>query len=448
MKQYPNYKPSDVEWIDNIPIHWDKTTLKYTGFLYGGITGKSGDDFNNEDKPDNKRFIPFTNILGNTYIIQDDYGTVSISDNENQNKVKQYDLFFLMSSETQEDVGKSSVLKDDIGELYLNSFCKGFRLIDERIYPLFLNYLLSGHCYRKQLSIGGNGFTRINLRLDKVKDFLFYYPTLPEQHQIVEFLDEKTSIIDDLIQKKQRKIELLKEQRTSIINHIVTKGLNPNVKMKDSGVEWIGEIPEHWELKRLNTLGRFSKGGGIRKDEILPSGLPCIRYGEIYTHYDRIVFSTISFISEESSRNCESIKKGDVLFTGSGETIEDIGKSVVYYGDSDVFVGGDIIILRLNQGLDPIFISYLMNCHYVIYQKSLSGKGEIVVHIYSKQLKDIMISIPPLIEQYQIAQYLDQKTNEIDTTITLENKKIDLLKEYRQSLISEVVTGKIDVRKN
>jgi type I restriction enzyme S subunit len=136
------------------------------------------------------------------------------------------------------------------------------------------------------------------------------------------------------------------------------------------------------------------------------------------------------------------------LFTGSGETIEDIGKTVVYFGEQEVYVGGDIIVLKLNTGFDPLFLSYLLNCNYVVYQKSISGKGEIIVHIYSKQLRDIITYVPPLPEQTQIVQYLDKKTNEIDTTISLENKKIELLKKYRQSLISEVVTGKIDVRKN
>ena len=251
MGKYQKYKPTDLKLISEIPEHWEKTKLKYIGFLYGGLTGKNGEDFKKENDPNNKPFINFTNICNNTYISKDNFGIVSILDDENQNRVRQGDLFFLMSSETQEDIGKTSVLKEDIGEVYLNSFCKGFRIRTEKLDPYFTNYLLSGNNYRQLMSVNGKGFTRVNLRQDKVNDFLIYYPPLPEQHQIVKFLDQKTSIIDELIQKKLRKIELLKEQRTTLINNTVTKGLNPDVKMKDSGVEWIGEIPEHWDKKKI-----------------------------------------------------------------------------------------------------------------------------------------------------------------------------------------------------
>ena len=259
MGKYPKYKPTGIELIKEIPEYWEKTRLKYIGFLYGGLTGKSGEDFKREEDPNNKPYINFTNICNNTYISKDNFGIVSILDGENQNIVKKGDLFFLMSSETQEDIGKTSVLKNDIGEVYLNSFCKGFRITKENFDSCFINYLLNGKDYRRLMSVEGKGFTRINLRQDKVNDFLFFYPTLSEQQQIVVFLDQKTTIIDELIRKKQRKIELLKEQRTSIINQAVTKGLNPNAKMKDSEVEWIGEIPEHWEMKKVKYLFEIRK---------------------------------------------------------------------------------------------------------------------------------------------------------------------------------------------
>ena len=151
-----------------------------------------------------------------------------------------------MSSESYEDLGKSSILLEDVEELYLNSFCKGFRIKDSKVYPLFLNYQLLGSLHKEMISIEGNGFTRINLRQDRLLDITVFIPPFSEQQQIVSFLDSKTSLIDSLIEKTQRKIELLKEKRTSLINEVVTKGLNPNVEMKDSGVEWIGEIPSHW----------------------------------------------------------------------------------------------------------------------------------------------------------------------------------------------------------
>jgi type I restriction enzyme S subunit len=262
---------------------------------------------------------------------------------------------------------------------------------------------------------------------------------------MVKYLDEKVELVDKLISTKGKKITLLKEQRISLINQIVTKGLNPNVKMKNSEVELIGEIPEGWKMTRVSNFGTFFKGNGIKKDEVKDEGIPCIRYGEIYTKYDRIVYCPISFIDLETSKNSIQIKKGDILFTGSGETLVDIGKSLLYYGDENIFVGGDIIVLRLKEGNNPLYLSYLLNSSFVQYQKSLMGRGEIIVHIYSKNIKEIKTPIPPLKEQLQIVEHLDTKTKEIDDLVQLEQKKIDLLKEYRQSLISEVVTGKIKV---
>lgn len=447
MNKYQLYKPSRVEWVGDIPNSWEETRLKYIGNLYGGLTGKSGEDFKQDDNPNNKPYIPYTNIFRNTYISKNHVDYVVLKDGENQNKVQKFDLFFLMSSETYQDLGKPCILIDDIEELYLNSFCKGFRVNKNYVNPLFLNYQLLGSIHKELISIEGRGFTRINLRQDRLNETPVFLPPLQEQLQIVQFLDEKTSLIDNLVSRKELKITLLKEQRTSLINEVVTKGLNPNVKMKDSGVEWIGEIPEGWKMMRVSNFGTFFKGNGIKKDEVRDEGIPCIRYGEIYTKYDRIVYNPISFIDLETSKNSIQIKKGDILFTGSGETLVDIGKSLLYYGDEEIFVGGDIIVLRLKEGFNPLYLSYLLNSSFVQYQKSLMGRGEIIVHIYSKNIKEIKTPIPSLKEQLQIVEHLDTKTKEIDDLVQIEKKKIDLLKEYRQSLISEVVTGKVKVTK-
>jgi type I restriction enzyme S subunit len=162
----PNVKMKDsgVEWIGEIPEGWNTSKLKFIGFLYGGLTGKGGDDFKQEENPKNKPYIPYTNIFRNTYISKDNFDYVVINEGEKQNKVQKHDLFFLMSSETYQDLGKSCILVDEVSELYLNSFCKGFRITSEQTNPLFINYQLLGHCHRQLISIEGRGFTRINLR--------------------------------------------------------------------------------------------------------------------------------------------------------------------------------------------------------------------------------------------------------------------------------------------
>ncbi|MFH0756362.1 MAG: restriction endonuclease subunit S [Bacteroidota bacterium] len=213
---------------------------------------------------------------------------------------------------------------------------------------------------------------------------------------------------------------------------------------KDSGFEWIGEIPSHWELRRLATLGNFSKGRGISRSEIRNEGLPCIRYGEIYTIYDRVVHRPVSFISVESSISSERIEKGDVLFTGSGETLEEIGKSVVYTGEEDIYAGGDLIILKLRTDISPPFTSFLLNSHIVNQQKTRDGKGGIIVHIYPTQLREIKLTLPPLLEQEAIASFLDRKTKLIDDLIAKKRRLIELKKEERTAIINQAVTKGLD----
>ena len=180
MKRYDSYKDSGVEWIGKIPTNWEKSRIRMVGDLYGGLTGKKGSDFNDEDNSSNKQFVPFTNIFNNTYISKDHFQYVNIEENENQNRVLKNDLFFLMSSESYEDLGKSSILLEDVEELYLNSFCKGFRIKDSKVYPLFLNYQLLGSLHKEMISVEGNGFTRINLRQNRLLDIPVFIPSLSE----------------------------------------------------------------------------------------------------------------------------------------------------------------------------------------------------------------------------------------------------------------------------
>ncbi len=207
----------------DIPKHWTRHRLKDIGNLYSGLSGKSGDDFRQDDHEHNKGYIPFTNIAANTYIADDNLGTVVVEPTENQNQVRKGDVFFLMSSEGYDDIGKSSVLDKDLGETYLNSFCKGYRLKTNNHNPHFINYLLLSDSYRQLLIVEGKGFTRINLKMEKVKDFFIHIPpTKAEQTEIAQYLDKKTNTIDAITTNIGKQIEHLKELRKTLINDVVT----------------------------------------------------------------------------------------------------------------------------------------------------------------------------------------------------------------------------------
>lgn len=216
-------KLKENEYLFSVNANWNRYRLKDLGFLYSGLSGKAGDDFNQDDNPHNKGFIPFTNIANNTYLKINHLSSVVVYENEKQNKVRKGDLFFLMSSEGYEDIGKTAVLAEDIPDTYLNSFCKGYRVTNKNCEPYFLNYLLLSDNYRKSLIIEGKGFTRINLKMEKVTDFFVYLPpTKEEQTSIINYLDEKTQKIDAIISNIGKQIDTLKELRKTLINDVVT----------------------------------------------------------------------------------------------------------------------------------------------------------------------------------------------------------------------------------
>ena len=212
---------------------------------------------------------------------------------------------------------------------------------------------------------------------------------------------------------------------------------------KDSGVEWLGEIPKHWKIKRLASIGSFSKGGGFSKKDLVDKGQSAILYGDIYTRYNIEIKSISRFISDDVAKNVVKINKGDLLFTGSGETVEDIGKCVTYLNEEVICAGGDVIIFSPSSE-DSLFLSYALSSDGAILQKSLSAKGQIIIHIYASNLRNLKLTMPPLQEQQTIANYLDVATAKIDTLIEKQTRLIELLREKRQAVISTAVTRGLD----
>jgi len=201
-------------------------------------------------------------------------------------------------------------------------------------------------------------------------------------------------------------------------------------------------IPEDWEVEILGNIGTFSKGKGILKEQVVTVGLPCIRYGEIYTTHNFIIKEFKSFIDEEISRESKEIKKGDILFAGSGETIEEIGKSVAYIGEEKAFAGGDVIILSTNKEINTEFLSYALESNYARKQKRLSGQGNAIVHIYPNDLAKLKMAFPLLPEQEAIARVLSTWDTAIEKTEQLLAQK-ELRKKW---LMQHLLTGKKRVK--
>ena len=271
------------------------------------------------------------------------------------------------------------------------------------------------------------------------------FPPFSLQQRIADYLDVKCSEIDGLIVLQEQMIEKLKAYKLSVITEAVTKGIDPNVKLVASGIDWIQDIPEGWEVKKIKYIAdKIFKGNGITKEEVFSDGdSPCVRYGEIYSKYNQSFKTCISATNIGIQKSPQYFHYGDILCAGTGELVEEIGKSVVYLGNQTCLAGGDIIVIQHQQ--NPSFLNYALNSNYAQTQKS-KGKAKLkVVHISAFEIGSTYILLPPLSEQQIIASYLNEKCADIDRLIEMKQQKIKKLKDYKKSVIYEAVTGKIDI---
>lgn len=447
MKKYDQYKNSGVEWLGEIPEHWEVKKMKFIGNIYAGINGKKGDDFSKEYSDGLKSFIPFTNICNNIKIDDNQYQYVKIDENENQNRVHKNDILFLMSSETLEDIAKNSIYLGDNIELYLNSFCKGFRISRQNVNAEFVNYLFLSKTYRNYFSLVGRGFTRINLKQEFINDAYALLPRIDEQTTIANFLDNKTTKIDQAIIIKQKQIELLKERRQILIHKAVTRGLDDNVKLKDSGVEWIGEIPEHWEVKRLKeickTFGRIGFRGYTTSD-LVDEGEGAITISPSNIKEEFMIFEKCSYLSWNKYNESPEIQifENDILMVKTGSTYGKIG--IVKNLPEKATINPQLLVLK-DIKINPDYFYSILKTNVVQTQIETEVIGSTIPTISETKIMNIKVAIPKSDEIEKIVEKTNEINSKFNTAISLKEQEIKKLKEYKMSLIDGVVTGKVKV---
>jgi type I restriction enzyme S subunit len=301
-------------------------------------------------------------------------------------------------------------------------------------FPKYYHYLFRTDQYVSEFKRNSRGVIESRLRLydDMFGSIYSHFPPIQEQEQIVKYLDDKTYIIDKLISTKERKIELLKEQRTTLINEVITKGLNPNVKMEDSGVEWIGDIPENWNTLKLKYEYKIQKGRIPKTiSEKMDEGLVPYLSMEVLRGSD-----TSSYVSNDDG---VFVNEGQTLILWDGSNSGEIIKV-----EKDGILSSTMGVLnKIGNKLNEDFSFYQLKSHEPEIRNNTNGMG--IPHVDGQYVRSLVLLTPPIQEQEQIVEYLDKHTKEIDDLVSMEQKKIELLKEYRQSLISEVITGKIKV---
>lgn len=218
----------------------------------------------------------------------------------------------------------------------------------------------------------------------------------------------------------------------------------PYPAYKNSGVSSLGKVPEHWDVRRLGQIGRLFKGSGGSKDDETQDGVPCIRYGDLYTTHDYFIESSRSFVSDSKAQDYMPIRFGDVLFAASGETIDEIAKSAVNLLRTEVCCGSDIILFRNECQVEAGFLGYLMDCRASVVQKAMMGRGITIIHIYKSQLKRLVVCLPPLLEQAAIVRFLNHIDQHIDHYIHTKQELIKLLEEKKKSIIHRTVQRGLD----
>ncbi|ENK8198482.1 restriction endonuclease subunit S [Campylobacter upsaliensis] len=435
------YKPSGIKWLGEIPQSWEIKKLKYIGEIFGGVTGKTIKDFSKEYKLNFKPYITFTNVCNNAVINPDLMEYVFIDSKEKQNKVLKNDILFLQSSETFEDVGKSAIyLNDD--EVYLNTFCKGFR-IEREAYPMYLNYLLSSLSYKRYFMSVCSGFTRINLRQEHFLDIPLILPPLQEQKEIAEFLDSKCEKIQNYIEKKQKLITLLQEKKQALINEVVTKGLNPNIEFKNSEIAYLGLIPHHWEAVKVKYVATTNIGLVYDPSEITTNeniGYPVLRANNIQN--GKIDYKDVIYVAKKIDDKQLAIS-GDLLMCVRNGSENLLGKTAKIENNNFSF-GAFTAIIRsdFNNYLYWIFQTEMLKKSISSFIVSI-GIGQ----ISQDDIKNFKIPLPPLHEQKEIAEFLDSKVAQINSVIEKTKRQITLIKEYKNTLINEAVCGRINLQK-
>ncbi|MDD2756976.1 MAG: restriction endonuclease subunit S [Methanothrix sp.] len=272
-------------------------------------------------------------------------------------------------------------------------------------------------------------------------------PSLDEQRYIAAYLDRKTDVIDSVIQKKQRLIELLREKRQALITQAVTKGLDPSVPMKGSGIEWLGEIPQHWAIGRLGadcSIKARLGWKGLKASEYVDDGFVFLSTPNIKGN--DIDFDNVNYVTEQRYYESPEImlQKGDVLIAKDGSTLGIT--NVIRALPAKATVNSSIAVIRPRGAYNSVFLYYFLSAHYTqsVIQRMKDGMG--VPHLFQADLRKFVTIIPPLNEQNAIATYLDQTTKMFDKLIDHIDLQIARVEEYRQTLISAAVTGKIDVR--
>jgi len=409
------YKKTEVGWI---PEEWEFSKLKDVAQV---ITGPFGAQLHRHDYVNDGTPIVTVEHLSVRGIVHENLPLVSEKDKCRLARyiLKKGDIVFSRVG----SVDRNSLITDNEDGWLFSGRLLRVRPNLNSIYPLYISGLFGMQTFKNHMVRIAVGGTMACLNTSLLSGVFIILPPLPEQKAIASVLE----CWDNAIQKYEEKIEKKKNIKKGLMQRLLT------------GEQRLLGFDGEWETKRLGELGLFSKGKGISRKDISATGMPCIRYGEIYTTDAFVLDELISRIPQEVARQSKQVFQNELLFAGSGETLEDIGKSIAYMGSKVGYAGGDIIVFTpTNDSIRCDYLSYYMN---TVGRSSIRqrGQGQSVVHVYPKHLQSITLAVPKIQEQASIVSVLSAA----DAEISALEKKVAIFRDQKKFLLNNLVTGTI-----
>lgn len=427
-KSRPGYKKTKVGWI---PDKWELVPLGQCAEVL----------FSNVDKKSNDNELPvklcnYTDVYYNKLITNNlDFMRATATKAEIEKfSVNKGDVIITKDSETADDIAVPAFVVEKLDNVLCGYHLALIRPNSSVLLGEYLSTFFQIHTVRHYFSTLANGITRFGLTTQTTLRAQVPLPSLPEQKKIAEIL----SAWDRAIEQMGKLINAKTKLKKALMQQLLTGKLRIREFKKPTQKK--ESFPEGWEVKPLGSFGSFLKGKGITNSEKKETGFPCITYGEIYTKYNFILKEFHSFIDAETAQTSQRIKNNDILFAGSGETLDEIGKCVAFTKDIEAYAGGDIVIFRPDNG-NSIYLSYVLNSDFITRYRRKLGQGHSVVHIYSSGLKTLQIPLPSLLEQKKIAKIL----SDCDREVEFLNKKREKFQGQKKGLMQKLLTGNIRV---
>lgn len=422
MIRYKKYKLSGVEWLGEIPVHWDvKRVKEIANYISRGVTPNYVEN-------------GFCKVINQATFSKGFFDRENAKFTSNCDKKALTKLNDILIASTGGGVlGKTFFIDKVLGEFYTDSHVTTIRANNKFLISKYLYYFFSINYDLINALLAKGSTNQTELQRDQLLNFKWCLPSLPEQTAIVNYLDTKTEAIDQKIELLTAKTAKYNALRRSLINETVCRGLNPNAQMKDSGIEWIGQIPAHWEVKRFKEIARTVKGKNLDlSDTYFDKSLPNLSLD--FLRNDSITFDTFCYTTDKNQR----VTTNDMIIIWDGAGVGEILKG------KDGFLSSTIAkIVVDNKKYDKNFLYHLRFSIEYVLKMIPAGMG--IPHLNPQVLNSFDCPCPPLIEQLEIAQYLDNQTSQIDTILSNISNQIGKLTQLRKTLINDVVTGKIKV---